>query len=351
LADSTIWRTERSVSWKRISNFYKASSRTLALTNFHSMVYYLGFFACAAVIFFAGKRLSFYGDQLAEMTGMGKAWIGLILMASVTSLPELMVGISSSAIVRNADLAVGDIMGSCAFNLGILALMDAFVPDRKSIFRTASQSHVLSAALVLTSWIGLTSLLFIVAYLFSIRLVYLSERKKMAVAPPLDNHPAPVLSKGQVIRRYAGFAFLIILTALTLPFFAEEIADQTGLGKSFVGTFFLAVSTSLPEIAVSLAAIRIGSIDLSVGNLLGSNLFNIFILALDDLVYTNGHLLKDASEIHVLSVFSTLIMTAIVIIGLVYPSGGKRFRMAWDSVLIFLVYLFNLFLLFTYSNP
>jgi cation:H+ antiporter len=86
--------------------------------------------------FFAWKKLSYYGDLLSELTGLGKAWIGLILMAGVTSLPELMVGISSSAIVESADLAAGDILGSCLFNLGILAVMDAFLPKDKPFLRT-----------------------------------------------------------------------------------------------------------------------------------------------------------------------------------------------------------------------
>lgn len=106
-----------------------------------------GFLVCASLIFFAGKKLSYYGDLLSEMTGLGKAWIGLILMASVTSLPELMVGISSSAIVEDANLAAGDVLGSCLFNLGILAMMDAFLPKNKPLLANASQSHILAAAL------------------------------------------------------------------------------------------------------------------------------------------------------------------------------------------------------------
>jgi cation:H+ antiporter len=154
----------------------------------------------------------------------------------------------------------------------------------------------------------------------------------------------------QVLLRYSLFALVIIVAALALPFFAEHIASDTGLDKSFVGTLFLAVSTSLPEIAVSVAAVRAGSIDLSVGNLLGSNLFNVFILAIDDIFYTRGHLLKDASDVHILSVFSTLVMTAIVIMGLIFSAYGKRFRMAWDSILIFMIYFLNLVLLYRFSK-
>jgi cation:H+ antiporter len=333
------------------------------------MIHFAGFIGCAAVIFFAGQRLSFYGDLLAEKTGMGKAWIGLILMASVTSLPELMVGISSSAIVQDADLAVGDIMGSCAFNLGILAMMDAYVPRANGILRVASKNHILAAALglilvalvglglflpqeiQLLSFIGITSISFIIVYLFSIRLIYRHEMNNSQAKPTdASAHDDDRLSLRQVVLRYALFALVIVAAALALPYFAEHIAEQTGLGKSFVGTLFLAVSTSLPEIAVSIAAVRIGSIDLSVGNLLGSNLFNVFILAIDDMFYTKGNLLKDASDVNILSVFSTLIMTAVVIIGLAITTLGKRYRMAWDSVLIFLIYFFNLVLLFRFSK-
>jgi cation:H+ antiporter len=334
------------------------------------MIHVTGFLACAIVIFFAGRRLSHYGDLLAEKTGMGKAWVGLILMASVTSLPELMVGISSSAFLQSADLAVGDIFGSCAFNLGILAILDAFVPNRNSLLGTASINHVVAASLgiilltlaafaiflpkdiVISPWIGLTSLLFIFVYLVSIRLIYLNE-----INPEHGGGQTPPGRPGLegitlrfIISRYVFFALIIIASALTLPYFAEHIAEFTGLGRSFVGTFFLAVSTSLPEIAVSLAAVRMGSIDLAVGNLLGSNLFNILILAIDDILYTKGHILKDASVNNLFSVFSTILMTAVVIIGLSFHIKGKRYLLAWDAMLVGIIYCVNLFLLYKFSN-
>ena len=127
-------------------------------------------------------------------------------------------------------------------------------------------------------------------------------------------------------------------------------AEMVGFSDSFAGTLFLAVSTSLPEIAVSIAAVRMGSIDLAVGGLLGSNLFNILILAIDDIMYPGGLLLKDASDINTISAFSTIIMTSIVIIGLTYRAKGKRYFLAWDSALIFLVYILNLVLLYRFGH-
>lgn len=322
----------------------------------------LGFAVCALIIFLAGKRLSYYGDLLADLTGMGKAWIGLILMAAVTSLPELMVGISSVAIVGSPDLAVGDIMGSCAFNLGILSLMDMFTPKNRPLFSSVSQSHILAACfgiililmaglglfldedMVLTPSIGLTSLSFAAMYFVAMKVIY--NYQKSHPAAVVEHSDTGGLTLRQVSIRYAGFASIIIVAALALPYFAEQIAEATGLGKSFVGTLFLAISTSLPEIAVSLAAIRMGSPDLAVGNLLGSNIFNIFILFLDDLFYTKGHLLKDASDANLVSVFFVVGMSAVAIIGFIFPSREKKIFLAGDTLIILLLYITNMVLLY-----
>ena len=324
----------------------------------------IGFIICAIIIFLAGKKLSLYGDLLAEITGLGKAWIGLILMSAVTSLPELMVGISSVAIIGDADLAVGDIFGSCAFNLGILSLMDFFTPKNKPLFTSASKSHIMAAAfgalliaiaglgiflgdaIILSPYIGFTSFAFVIVYLISLRVIYNYQSAQPKTA---DNHTSTSLNKQQIVIRYIAFASVIILTALALPHFAERIAMHTGLGKSFVGTLFLAVSTSLPEIAVSIAAVRMGSADMAVGNLMGSNIFNVFILFLDDLFYARGPLLQHVSSAHLISVFMVLIMSMVAIIGLMFPSQNRRFFLATDTLVILLLYVINIILLYIFG--
>lgn len=321
------------------------------------------FSLCAVIIFWAGKRISYYGDQIAELTGMGRAWIGLILMASVTSLPELVVGISASAWVKSADLAVGDVLGSCAFNLGILSLMDAFTPRSRPLLSNVSTSHILAASLgliligltglslflpvdiVLMPGLGVTSLLFLVLYIISVRIIY-EYNAQNPVVSEVKIHSNQCITIKKAVLHYIGFALVIIAAALWLPEFAQRIAMNTGLGSSFMGTFFLAASTSLPEIAVSVAALRLGAADMAVGNLFGSNIFNILILFIDDVVYLDGHLLKDASDIHVISVFSAILMSSVAIIGLTFKVPGKRFILAWDSLIIFLIYAMNLALLY-----
>lgn len=323
------------------------------------------FVVLALLIFFSGKRLSLYGDAIAIHLGLGKAWIGLMLMASVTSLPELTVGISSVTLVGSADLALGDVMGSCVFNLFLLSLMDSLVPG-VPLSSKVSPSHILAAALsiilvamvglglylppniVLVSWIGLSSIAFVVVYLVSVRLLYHYTLKLITATaiPEGEKEALPPASFRKAVLLYALHAMVVVGAALFLPGIAETIAKESGLGESFVGTLFLAASTSLPEAAVSISAIRMGSFDLAVGNLIGSNLFNILILSIDDAFYTKGHLLKDASDNNIVSVFSVIIMTAVAIAGLMYRSNRKPFFVAWDALLIGAVYIANLLALY-----
>ncbi len=323
----------------------------------------LVFLGLAGVIFFSGKRLAVYGDVIAERKGLGKAWIGLVLIASVTSLPELTVGISSVTIVESADLALGDVLGSCVFNLFLLSIIDAFVSG-VPLSSKVSPSHILAGAMgiilvalvglglylpgdiAISNWIGLSSLVFIVVYCISVRLIYLYEQK-IFVQRVMEHSTSETLpSLRKAVTLYALNAVVVVGAAIFLPGLAESIAAKTGLGESFVGTLFLAASTSLPEAAVSISAIRMGAFDLAVGNLVGSNMFNILILSIDDIFYRKGHLLKDASDNNLISVLSVIIMTAIAIAGLMYHSPKKSFLLAWDAVLIALVYIGNLVLLY-----
>ena len=89
------------------------------------MLLWLGFIVCASVIVYSGSKLSKYGDIIAEKTGLGGAWIGVVLMGFVTSLPELVTGISSVTYADVPDIAVGNVLGACVFNMLTLALLDA----------------------------------------------------------------------------------------------------------------------------------------------------------------------------------------------------------------------------------
>lgn len=316
----------------------------------------LGFSVCSATIVYAGTRLSRYGDRLAELTGIGKAWIGLIVMASVTSLPELITGISSVTIVNAPDLAAGDIFGSCVFNLLILSVLDAFM--KKPLTSMVQSSHILAgsfgiilislagigmlfpALFPLVGWVSTTTFIIFGIYFAAIWLIFKFEQKNSkpmeASAAKMHETDGPSLKK--TLTLYGLNALIVVLAALFLPYLGEIIALESGLGNTFFGTLFIAATTSLPELVVSISAVRMGSVDLAVGNLFGSNIFNIFILGLDDLFYLQGSIYSHISSNHLLSVFVVIMMTAVAAIGLLFKAERKKLLLAFDTMIILLLY-------------
>jgi len=326
---------------------------------------WLAFGLVTLVIVYAGSNLSRYGDLLAERTGLGRTWIGVILVASTTSLPELITGFTSTAIARLPDIAVGDVLGSCMFNLLILALLDV-VGGRTPLSARAQQGHVLTlgfGSLLMglvgfafligpitptLAWVGVTSLVLVAVYLLAMRVVFVYERTRLAadIEAVAEERAPPGLSLRQVWLRYTVNAVVVVAAAIWLPYLGETIARETGLGQTFVGNSLIALSTSLPELVTSVAAVRLGATDLAFGNLFGSNLFNILILALDDVFYTPGPLLAAAQPAHLISVMAVVSMYAIVAIGLAYQARAKLTVMTWDSWGVVVVYLLSIGLLY-----
>jgi cation:H+ antiporter len=329
------------------------------------MVIWLEFIAITSLIVVCGSHLSRYGDAIAEKTGMGRTWIGVVLMASVTSLPELITGVSAVAIYKVPDIAAGDVLGSCMFNLLILAVLD--IGRRKPpISSVAHQGQILTAAFGIVllgvagvsileadlipavGRIGLSSFLLLGLYLVAMRIVFKYERKRVSefLTAVAEESRYDHLTKSATYRRFAIYAVILASAATYLPRVADEIATATGWGRTLAGTVFVALATSLPEVVVSQAALRMGAVDLAVGNILGSNLFNIAILAIDDVAYMRGPLLRDVSGNHVLTAVAAMIMTSVVMVALVFRSQKKILTFSWDSLGIILTYIMTSLLLF-----
>lgn len=321
------------------------------------------FILSAVLIVAAGVHLSRYGDVIALKTGIGRTWMGVLVMAAVTSLPELVTGASAILIFDLTNIAAGDAIGSCMFNLLILAFLD--VRDPAPLSARVHQGHVLSAAFGIVllgfammavlagprapaiGWVGVHSLLFMGVYMLAMRTIFAFERSR--VAEMVEELPGDVDYKGLTLTRavinYLAAAAVLVGAAAYLPGVADRVATATGLGQSFVGSLFVATSTSMPEVVVSVAAARIGALDMAVGNLFGSNLFNMAVLGLDDVLYTRGSVLADVEAAHLVSLSAAIVMTAIAIIGLTYRARQKRFRLSWDTFGIAAVYAAGVVLL------
>ena len=336
----------------------------------HAFLVWLEFGVCAALITLAGWRLSLYGDVIAEKTGLGGTWIGVVLLASVTSLPELATGVSAVAAAGAPDIAVGNVLGACVLNLTYLVVLDV-VHREESIYTRARQGHILAAgfcvmllgfigfSLLLSQRIdglslghvGIYSIVIVVLYLLSMRVVFSYEKRQMAAYVEEAAERYPHLTLTQAIVRFLLAALVVVGTGTWLPFVGEDIAGLYDWNTSFVGALFIAAATSLPELAVTLSALRLGALDMAIGNLLGSNLFNLLILAVDDVFYWRGPLLSHVSATHAISVMSALTMTGAVIVGLLYRPPGRLFRtVGWISVLLLWVYVLNAYVLFRFGG-
>jgi cation:H+ antiporter len=321
---------------------------------------WLQFLICTGVIVFAGAKLSKYGDIIADITGLGRTWIGVVLMATVTSLPELITGASSVVVYDLPDIAAGDIFGSCIFNVAILAILDFL--HKKPLTAEANAQHALAGAfgiiLLATAaiaiflrdnlpslgWIGLSSPLFIAFYFAAMRLIFIQQQQ--GLLQDHGDYEASDVSKSRVFTIYGVHALIVIAAASWLPTIGDRIAQQTGLGHTFVGSLFIGLSTSLPEFVVTYTAVRRGAVNMAVGNLLGSNLFNIAILAIDDLLYTEGPLLAAVEGHHVVTACGAILVTGFAVIGLTYRSEKKYLRFGLDSLAIMTAFVAVTFLLY-----
>ncbi len=337
---------------------------------------WMQFALCAALIGFAGYQLSRYGDAIAQRTGLSGSWVGLALLATVTSLPELATGISSVTVANAPNLAVGDALGSCVVNLVFLVVIDFFF-RKEPVWHRAGQGHVLAAAFgvvmlgftlvsLLMSQVnvphrsaitaaaaqlgfGLATPVLLGLYLVAMRTVFAYERDHAVQASDAADAKLPELRSA--IIRFSLAALVVAGAGIWLPFVATDLANAMAWNKSFVGSLFVALATSLPELAVTLSALRMGALDMAIGNLLGSNLFNVVIIAIDDVFYRPGVLLASVSPVHAVTAGSAITMTGLALVGLFFKPGSRVLRaVSWVSLGLVAMYLLNTYVLYLHGE-
>lgn len=321
---------------------------------------WIAFILTSIAIVFAAYQLAKYGDVIAVRTRLGGMFIGLLLLAGATSLPELLTSISSLQ-QNSPNLAAGNLMGSNGFNMLLLAVVD-MANRNKRILRNAQLKHALSGSLTIfmiglvvffmlanipfqVGWVGVDSLFIIAAYIVAVRLIRGNETKA-SHEEPVEDIPegTPSLRTGLI-----GFGLAALLLVIITPIMvrnANEIAELTGLGTTFIGTTLVALVTSLPELVTTFAAIKLGASDMAIGNLFGSNMFNMFAVGLTDLFFTNGRFLAAIDPSFLLIGMVGLIMTGIGLIGNLANIEKRFLNFEIDSMLMVVVYFSSLWMLY-----
>ncbi len=324
------------------------------------------FLILSAVIVVAAMFLAKYADEIGEKTGIGGSVTGLVLLAGATSLPELSVGFS--AIRQDApNLTAGGVLGSSLVNLLILALVDLISRKPGRILTRSAAAHALSATagalltgLILmgilldspyTLWrIGPASWSVIAAYAFCARLIFLDQReslKQMAGEIEAVDEPAakPAGSLGLSVLGFVLTTAVIFFAAPFLSANAQEIADATGLGQTFIGTLLVAAVTSLPEAVSTIAAVRMGAVDMAIANIFGSNAFNMVIFASLDVACSNS-LLSAVSETHAITAGCVLVTTSVALLSVLYRAEKRWWLIEPDAALIALLVVGSLYLVY-----
>ena len=308
------------------------------------------------LVYIFGSRATRSADIIAEKKKLARAFMGVVFISMITSFPELFTGISAATIVKSADLAVGEIIGSCVFNLFIIALIEGFfrkqklyIHQKKGDIMPLGFSFLMVGLLALLLalnvgftifHVGISSIIIFVFYFFFLRILF-KERK---VIIETELYKDKKLNKEVV--SFIVSAIVIIGIGMYLPIVGKEIAEVMNWSESFVGIIFLAFVTSFPELVVSISTARIGAFDMFLGNIAGSNLFNIAIIFLIDLFYLKGDVLADISTVNLTCCIIAMMMNFIVFFALVRKSAYKLFNLiSVNALLLVFLYVLNLIIL------
>lgn len=311
----------------------------------------LEFFVSAAIMVASGIGMARTADNISRVTGLGQLLGGALLVATATSLPDLLVGINA---VRNGwvDLAVGDLLGAALMNMLILAGLDTLHPSRGRMLSRTAAAHALSGTmsiallamvgiavfipdrLSVTIWgVGAGLWAVVAVYFLGLRIVFFDQQ----FAARQAGQDAKRLRLGADLRKpLAGYlisAGLIFASAPMLARSAERLAELTGFGNTFFGTVFLPLSTTLPELVAGLTGVRMRAYALVVGNAFGSIAFNLLLLAPMDIAY-DGSLMAAASQTHVVTCFAAILVIAIAVMGQLYHAEQRISFLEPDALLI-----------------
>lgn len=327
----------------------------------HSLWTNLAVFAVsAAIVWMAGTRLVHLVDRLADRTGMGKGFAGMLLLGGIVSLTEIST-VSTAAFTGSPLLALNNLLGSESINLFLLAAVDplsgreaftSFIAKPAMLFQgtlgivlLAVTAVAMAVGDVLMFGVGLWSSALFLLCLGALWMSARYERRKVWVAFDHDPDAEGEKEEGDpdegsnqdeslamLVAKLAAVSAVIFSAGFSLSLTGDALAEQTGLGTSFVGFLLVGISTSLPELSTITAAIRMNRHDMAVGDILGSNIFNLLLIFLTDVVYAGDPDLNHVGRFEIVACLLGIVMTAILLLGLLERRDRTIFRMGYDSL-------------------
>jgi cation:H+ antiporter len=298
-----------------------------------------GFF----VLIFGANKLVDGASSLASKLGIPNIVIGLTIVAFGTSAPELVVSLFAS-INENTDMVLGNVLGSNIFNvlaiLGISSIIAPLSVKRNTTWLEIPLSFLAAVSVLIlandmfldratANFISRTDGLVLLLFL-AIFLVY---NLKMAQGGQTEEEirPLPYSYMRSSIFIALGLAGLVIGGKLIVES-AVNIAHLFGLSERVIGLTIVAIGTSLPELATSIVAVGKKNVDIAIGNVVGSNIFNIFFILGISATVTPVQVNPGSFADIALNIVAGFLLFAFVFIG----KGRKLTR--WEGVLMLAIY-------------
>ena len=321
------------------------------------LTYSLLYIVLAVVVVFLSIRLAEYVDLIDKKTDISGAFIGGVILAAVTSLPELFTSISAIALVNQPNMVLGNILGSNIFNMTVLGLLMLIMTGKFSK-AVVGISHLKTGILILAlflmifvasffgfdySFLNISIYSIIIIVLYSLSITYMVSDNACDDEEDSSKHTLKT-----IIILFIITAVLLVASSIGITYFTDKLAFELNLGATLAGALFLGVATSLPELTSCFALAKKGNFNACVGNILGSGIFNFLILSIGDIFYTKGSIYKGETGNRPLVIFGT-ISTLLVCITLFIKSRQKtdseKTNLIYKIFSILIIACYMLFLL------
>jgi cation:H+ antiporter len=329
----------------------------------------VAFLIAAVIVWIAGTRLTHYLDGIAHHNGWDHAFVGMLLLGGITSLPEV-ANVVTSSLAGNPRLGINNLLGSAAINVLLLAVADAWI-GRDAITSVVVQPVTLMMGtlcmlvlmavaasvatgdlLIVGSGIGIGA---VILCLMSVVSIWIcggyGQRAQWTIA---GRHAKPVNEDHRPTAPIAGLVFMtvvagaVIFTAgYALSQIGDALADQTGFGAGMVGFVLIGISTSMPELSSIVTALRIRRYEMAFGQVLGTNFINLSLILIADAFFLGGPVINELSRFEILSALLGAMLIGIFMVGLLEHKNLRVIRMGYDSFAVVVLFTCGLAILST----
>ena len=320
------------------------------------------FTAVAVIIGYFGIKMTKTARDLAQSTGLGEAFVGALFIGASTSLSGITTSVSAAA-AGHAELAVSNGLGGIAAQTAFLALADIAYRRANLEHAAASAENLFMSAflLILLSIHALAlsiptmsifsvhpaTIIIVIMYIFGVQLLarthdtpmWLPRRTKDTSSEHVDHHNrSRSRHLWRLWLRFAGYATVVALAGWSLAQLAIPMGEKSGLSHGIVGGVFTAVSTSIPELVVAITAVRMGALNLAVGDIIGGNAFDTLFVAASDIAYREGPIYAAISSTEQFWLANSMLMTGVLLMGLIYRQRHGPGNIGLESVILLVLY-------------